>query len=94
MSSVKQKIRWFLPGFAFKRWVLLFLLGASTLALGLALVLNLQPITFLIDSLKTLAKIAPSHWSGPVLMGVGGLALMTGLAKARASVSSVIGNDG
>jgi len=94
VSSVKQKIRWFLPGFAFKRWVLLFLLGSSTLALGLALVLNLQPITFLIDSLKTLAKIAPSHWSGPVLMGVGGLALMTGLAKARASVSSVIGNDG
>ncbi|MCX5921115.1 MAG: YvcK family protein [Candidatus Melainabacteria bacterium] len=94
MSSVKQKMRWFLPGFAFKRWVLLFLLGSSALALGLALVLNLQPITFLIDTLKTLAKIAPSHWSGPVLMGIGGIALMTGLAKARESVSSVIGNDG
>jgi uncharacterized cofD-like protein len=94
VSSVKQKIRWFLPGFALKRWVLLFLVGVSFLVLGLALVLNLQPITLLIDALKTLAKIAPSHWSGPVLMCLGGLALMTGLAKARASVSSVMGNDG
>jgi uncharacterized cofD-like protein len=93
VSSVKQKIRWFLPGFALKRWVLLFLLGGSTLVLGLALVLNLQPITALIDTLKTLAKIAPSHWSGPVLMGLGGLALVTGFAKARESVSSVMGND-
>jgi uncharacterized cofD-like protein len=88
-----RQIAWLLPGLAIKRWLGMLLAGFFCFALGLALALNLQPITFTIDLLRELAKIFPSSISGPLLLGIGGVLLLIGTRRTYDTFFSIMGNS-
>lgn len=85
------RLKWLLPGLLIKRWLLLGVLGGSFLILGLALALNLQPITWTINMLRALATVLPSQYSGPALMLLGLLGLALAFRQTKATFQSVAG---
>lgn len=89
----KFQLHWFLPGFDIKRWLVLLVLGGGAFILGLAVWLNLQPITWLISALRELALMFPSSQSGPLLMVLGLASIVIGLNKTRGAFRSVMGRD-
>ncbi|MBY0403287.1 MAG: YvcK family protein [Cyanobacteria bacterium] len=62
--------------------------------MGLALFLNLHPITLAIDLFKYLAPYFPAHYSGPLLVLLGVLLLYIGSKKAYSTVFTAITPDG
>jgi uncharacterized cofD-like protein len=85
--------QWFLPGFDIKRWLLMLVLGVGGFVLGLAMWLNLQPITWLISALRELALLFPSGLSGPVLMVGSALFILVGLQNTRRAFRTVMGQE-
>jgi uncharacterized cofD-like protein len=80
-----------LPGLSLKRWVLLFGVGLLCLSIGLAILLNLQPITWLIEFAHVFATLLPPYLSGTLLLIVGGALLMLSLRRANRNVASAMG---
>ena len=68
------------------------MLGLLVLGLGLALSLNLQPITWVIEGLRWVAKRFPSPLSGPLFIALGLSFMAYGLLRARATVTQVVGS--
>ncbi|MEZ4575567.1 MAG: hypothetical protein R2857_11740 [Vampirovibrionales bacterium] len=72
-----------MPGLSLKRWVGLFFVGLLLAILGLALLLQLQPISWSIEVIKS---ICPGHsnWFGGSMLVLGGaIMLMLGWKKPR-----------
>jgi uncharacterized cofD-like protein len=65
--------KYLLPGL--KRWIVIFIAGVSLILFGLALVLELRPLTqlssFAWKMLRTIANIVPAQISGPVILILG-----------------------
>ncbi|MDX2085121.1 MAG: YvcK family protein [Candidatus Melainabacteria bacterium] len=85
MKMSRQAV-WLLPGIAIKRWLGLLTLGGFSIVLGVALLLNLQPVTATIELLKALAQWFPSNISGPLLIGAGALSLIIGVKRLYATL--------
>jgi len=94
IKFIPKAATWLMPGLSFKRWLTIALFGILFLFLGVALILNLQPVTMAIDFLKTVAKVFPSHISGPVLIAVGAILFYMGLRRAFGSVKQAISYEG
>lgn len=94
MFKFPRLATWLLPGLSIKRWLGIAFVGFFMLFLGLALVLNLQPVTFVIDTLKELAKIFPSNISGPIFLVVGFFAFYFGVRRAYGTVKGALRHEG
>ena len=57
--SFLKTLTWMLPGYEIKRWLLMFAVGFSSVVLGIAILFNLQPVTFILNMIKWLATLAP-----------------------------------
>jgi uncharacterized cofD-like protein len=94
MLKFPRLATWLMPGLSIKRWIGIATTGAVFLFVGLALVLNLQPVTTFIDFLKFLAKIFPAHISGPLLVMLGFVLFYMGLRRAYTTVKVAIQHEG
>lgn len=86
-------LQWLLPGLLLKRWLVMLLLGLGFTLLGFALLLNLQPITWVIEVLKEMANLIPSWLSGSLLLAAGLGALFYGLNRVNNTLQTVSGSD-
>lgn len=91
MKQSKKRMRFLLPGLAIKRWLFMAGLGTFLILLGLALAFNMQPVTWAIRSLQTLALIVPSYISGPVVMILGMLLCYLGANRTSKTVMKATG---
>jgi uncharacterized cofD-like protein len=91
IKQLSRQATWLLPGLYIKRWLGILLTGFVCLVVGVALLLNLQPITLAIDLIKTIAPIIPSWMSGSLFMLTGILMLLFGLRKTTFTVFDALG---
>jgi len=91
MKQWSRQAAWLLPGLHIKRWVGILLAGFVALVVGVALLLNLQPITLAIHVIKHIAPIIPSWASGSLLVVSGILLLFFGIRKTTGSVFEALG---
>ncbi|MEM0952219.1 MAG: gluconeogenesis factor YvcK family protein [Cyanobacteria bacterium P01_H01_bin.74] len=94
MLKISKMANWLIPGLSFKRWLLLTFAGLTLLATGIALLLNLQPVSQLIEAVRALATIFPAHYSGPVFIGLGCLLFYFGSQKTYRNVREALIRDG
>jgi uncharacterized cofD-like protein len=83
-----------LPGYEIKRWLLMFAVGFSLVVLGVAILSNLQPVTFILNIIKSLATLAPSHVTGSALLVLGVSLLVFGYLRTRKTMNTVMGENG
>ena len=92
--GVNRWFKWLSPGLLVKRWLLLSAIGVLLTSLGLAIWVKLTPIHRLIDFisslLETLAKIIPSHVSGPIAIIFGILFIFWGQTRTVGSIAEVL----
>lgn len=94
MLKFPRMATWLLPGLSIKRWLSISALGGFFLLTGAALALNLQPVTFLIEMLRELAKFFPSNISAPVLLFIGFGLFYFGLRRAYGTVKGALRHEG
>ena len=97
MPSPKRmlaKMTWLMPGLSFKRWVLMAAAGFSLCLMGLALVFNMQPVAFLINTLKKWALILPNTYTGPAVLLLGVGMLYWGAKQTQSSVYNAFDQQG
>src|SRR5687768_3144967 len=80
--------RMMLPGL--KRWIVIIMLGITTVVLGVFLLLGYHPITvsgiFLRELLEHFADVLPHRVSGLIVIGAGGLIIGLAIIKMTMSV--------
>ncbi len=101
MNSLQKRSRswskqatWLLPGLSIKRWLGMTFFGLFFLLTGLALLLNLRPVSSTLEFFQKLAPYLPSVYTGPVLVILGFVLLYVGFAKAYNTVFSVVTVNG
>jgi uncharacterized cofD-like protein len=92
--SFLKTLTWMLPGYEIKRWLLMFAVGFSLVVLGVAILSNLQPVTFILNIIKSLATLAPSHVTGSALLVLGVSLLVFGYLRTRKTMNTVMGENG
>lgn len=92
--SFLKTLTWMLPGYEIKRWLLMFAVGFSLVVLGVAILFNLQPVTFILNIIKSLATLAPSHVTGSALLVLGVSLLVFGYLRTRKTMNTVMGENG
>jgi uncharacterized cofD-like protein len=85
---------WLMPGLSLKRWLGIAVGGVTLALFGAFLLLNFQPVNFLIGVVRDAAKIIPAHISGPVLLLLGGAMFYFGSQRAFATVRMAIHGEG
>jgi uncharacterized cofD-like protein len=71
MAHFGRNLLWVLPGLSFKRWIGGGVIGVIVLLLGVGLLLNLQPFTWLIRSIEYWGKLIPNPLSGLICLLLG-----------------------
>lgn len=94
MIKFPRLATWLLPGLSLKRWVSLSASGAILLFVGIALILNLKPVTGFIEALRFLAQMFPASMSGSVLIIIGFFLFYFGGRQAYLNVRTALLNDG
>lgn len=94
MFKFPRLATWLLPGLSFKRWIGIGLAGFFCVLVGLALILNLQPVTAVIESLRSLAQIFPNTISGPIMLIIGVVLFSIGVQKTYATMKYAIQHEG
>lgn len=94
MMKFPRLATWLLPGLSIKRWIGLAAAGFAFIFLGMALLLNLQPVTFAIEVMRELAKMFPSTISGPILLMIGLVFFYFGLRRTYTTVKHALRNGG
>ncbi|NJN31534.1 MAG: YvcK family protein [Synechococcales cyanobacterium RM1_1_8] len=91
---VSQGLKWLMPGLLVKRWMMLSTGGLAMATLGLAIWANLSPVHYMIrftrDLLGMVARVVPSHISGPILLGLGLMFVFWGHSRTFDSISDVL----
>lgn len=94
MFKFPRLATWLLPGLSFKRWIGIGLAGFLCVFIGMALILNLQPVTFVIDMLKSLAQVFPNKYSGPLMLIIGVVLFSIGVQKTYSTMKYAIQHEG
>ena len=94
MSKIPRLATWLLPGLSIKRWVGIGLAGFICIFIGIMLVLNMQPVTFVIDMMREVALHFPNHISGPIMLLLGFALFFFGVQKAYGTMHYAIQHEG
>lgn len=86
--------KWLAPGLLVKRWLLISAGGVLLTSLGLAILLKLTPIYYLLDFisnlLEQLAQILPNYISGPLVILLGLFFIFWGQGRTMNSITEVL----
>lgn len=80
---------WLLPGLEVKRWFALIIIGTTFALLGLCIMLDLRPITWLTNVLLKIAGSIPSEPIGIALLILGAYLFLKGWIKTNYSILNV-----
>lgn len=106
MEAVKSRthrqlnhwFKWMMPGLSVKRWMLMSALGVLFTALGLAIWLNLTPVSRLMSLtaafLRWTTTVVPSHISGPLAIATGLGLIFWGQNRTFGAITEAINPDG
>lgn len=75
-----------LPGVRLKRWVLMIFVGATFLATGTAILLELTPVHFVMEAIQKLAEKTPSHLTGLAFLAFGMAFFYFGWRKTNSTI--------
>jgi len=97
-AGVHHLFKWLMPGLSVKRWMFLSALGVLFTSLGLAVWLDLTPVSrlmkFVGDLLRLLTTVVPSHISGPVAIALGLGLIFLGQNRTFGAITDVLNPDG
>lgn len=92
-----KSIRWLSPGLAIKRWLFLSAIGVILTSLGLAILIRLTPIFYVIQflesSLRFVAQLLPRQVSGPLVILLGLFLVWWGQTRTLGSITEVLVPD-
>jgi uncharacterized cofD-like protein len=94
MNKLRHRVQWLMPGLSVKRWVIMGALGTFCVLMGLALALNLHPVSASIKVVTHLAPHIPATTSGPLLVLLGVLMIYLGSKRVYRNISSAITPSG
>lgn len=90
---MKNMIKLLFPGLGVKRWAFVVLLGLMSLILGIAVLLNVQLLVYLLDWVRNISRVLfgrPLSWLVAVVLIAGGIFLLT-LGSRRLLRSILLG---
>ncbi len=92
--ELRKNAAWLLPGLFIKRWLIIGVAGLLIMSIGAALLLNMQPVAYVIRTLEHIALTVPASASGSLLMLLGALLLFLGSSRIYNNFLSVMREDG
>ena len=97
-SGVSYFFKWMTPGISVKRWFLISAVGVLFTALGLAIWLDLTPVSRLMNwvanFLRWITTVVPSNISGPVSLLTGLGLILWGQNRTFGSITNVLNPNG
>jgi uncharacterized cofD-like protein len=91
-------IKWLAPGLSVKRWLFISALGVLCTMIGLAILIKLTPIFYVIELLRLLLQVitqyVPSFISGPLVIALGALLVWWGQTRTLGSITEVLMPEG
>ena len=94
MSRSRRAARWLQPGLVVKRWMLTSGLGLLLALLGAAVWADLQPIYWMLESVKwllqNLTKVLPREITGPLVLLIGGGMVWLGQSRSFGSIQKAL----
>jgi uncharacterized cofD-like protein len=91
-------IKWLAPGLSVKRWLFISALGVLFTVIGLAILIKLTPIFYVIQLLQLLLQVitqyVPSFISGPLVIALGALLIWWGQTRTLGSITEVLMPEG
>ena len=89
-----KSIRWLSPGLSIKRWLFLSAIGVILTSLGLAILVRLTPIFYVIQflesTLRFLSRLLPREISGPLVILLGLFLVWWGQTRTLGSITEVL----
>ena len=97
MSRSRRAVRWLQPGLVVKRWVLTSGLGLLLALLGAAVWADLQPIYWMLSTIKWLlqqvTQILPRGVTGPLVLVAGAALVLWGQSRSFGSIQQALAPD-
>ncbi len=94
VSRSKRAVRWLQPGLVVKRWVLTSGLGLVLALLGAAILADLKPIYWMLESLTWLitnvARVLPRGFTGPLVLIAGAALVIWGQSRSFGSIQQAL----
>ncbi|MEN9496354.1 MAG: hypothetical protein RLZZ137_1394, partial [Cyanobacteriota bacterium] len=94
MSRSRRAARWLQPGLVVKRWMLTSGIGLMLALLGAAVWADLQPIYWLLESirwlLQNITKVLPRAVTGPLVLVAGGALIWLGQSRSFGSIQQAL----
>ena len=93
-NRINHWFKWLSPGLLVKRWLLISAGGVLLASLGLAILLKLTPIYYILEFtsniLEKIAKILPNYISGPLIIILGLFFIFWGQGRTMTSITEVL----
>ncbi|MGL5035902.1 MAG: gluconeogenesis factor YvcK family protein, partial [Microcystaceae cyanobacterium] len=97
-EQVNRWFKWLSPGLFVKRWLLISMIGLSSILLGLAIWTKLTPIyrigTIFGQFMEWVTQLIPSYISGPILLALGIFFVLWGQSRTVGSITEVLQPEG
>jgi uncharacterized cofD-like protein len=97
MSRSRRAVRWLQPGLVVKRWVLTSGLGLLMALLGAAVWADLQPIYWMLSTIKWLlqevTQVLPRGVTGPLVLVAGAALVLWGQSRSFGSIQQALAPD-
>ncbi|AFY38004.1 Uncharacterized protein family UPF0052 [[Leptolyngbya] sp. PCC 7376] len=97
-AGLNHLFKWMLPGLSVKRWLLISAFGVLFTSLGLAIWLDLTPVSRLMmltrDFLRWITTVIPSHISGPLAIAFGLTLILWGQNRTFGAITDVLNPHG
>ena len=94
MSRSRRAVRWLQPGLVVKRWMFTSGLGLLIALLGAAVWADLQPIYWILESIRWLlsqvTRVMPREITGPVVLLAGVALLLWGQSRSFGSIQQAL----
>uniref|UniRef100_UPI00404857C3 gluconeogenesis factor YvcK family protein n=1 Tax=Cyanobium sp. TaxID=2164130 RepID=UPI00404857C3 len=97
MSRSRRAVRWLQPGLVVKRWVLTSGFGLLLALLGAAVWADLQPIYWMLSTIKWLlqevTQVLPRGVTGPLVLVAGAALVLWGQSRSFGSIQQALAPD-
>ncbi|MCG9892859.1 MAG: YvcK family protein [Thermosynechococcaceae cyanobacterium MS004] len=97
-SRFGQSVKWLSPGLSVKRWMFISAIGVLCTVVGLAILVKLTPVFYVIQVLQLILQVItqymPSYISGPLVIGLGALLVWWGQTRTLGSITEVLMPEG
>ena len=97
MSRSRRAVRWLQPGLVVKRWVVTSGLGLLLALLGAAVWADLQPIYWMLSTIKWLlqevTQVLPRGVTGPLVLVAGAALVLWGQSRSFGSIQQALAPD-